>query len=104
MNIYIRTQNKLRLICNPSFEIYDGAILDLNSKVVLGEYANNERCLEILDEIQELLTPHLEPLIVEEKKGEEINFDFVNQPSGAIYSGTATITEHQTVVYQMPKE
>ena len=61
MNLWIRSQDKLKLVnnCNLyiSNEIRNEYIIeDLNNKYLkLGTYATKERALEVLDEIQGLL-------------------------------------------------
>ena len=64
MDLWIRSQDKEKLLLINTLAIADdtvGSILgygiDGRIKVCLGDYGNNERALEVLDEIQKLLQP-----------------------------------------------
>ena len=64
MNLWIRTQDRKKLVLINTLAIADddsGSILgfgiDGHVKVELGDYDTEERALEVLDEIQELLEP-----------------------------------------------
>ena len=56
--MWIRTQNKMMLVeCN-KFEILDNEIIfgsPFSEYIALGSYATHERCLEVLDEIEECI-------------------------------------------------
>lgn len=61
MELWIRSQNKKKLVkvndVENTFDSTEGHfITDINGRI-LGKYDSNERCLEIMDEIQKLLTP-----------------------------------------------
>lgn len=64
MNLWIRTQDRKKLILINTLAIAEntsrsilGFGIDGHVKVELGDYDTEERALEVLDEIQELLEP-----------------------------------------------
>ena len=58
--LWVRSQNKRVLIPNPNFSIdIDGTIVsefDFNKSLILGKYKNEQRAIEVLDEIEKGLT------------------------------------------------
>ena len=64
MNLWIRTQDRKKLVLINTLAIAEntsrsilGFGIDGHVKVELGDYDTEERTLEVLDEIQELLEP-----------------------------------------------
>lgn len=64
MNLWIRTQDRKKLVLINTLAIAEntsrsilGFVIDGHVKVELGDYDTEERALEVLDEIQELLEP-----------------------------------------------
>ena len=64
MNLWIRTQDRKKLVLINTLAIAEntsrsilGFGIDSHVKVELGDYDTEERALEVLDEIQELLEP-----------------------------------------------
>lgn len=64
MNLWIRTQDRKKLVLINTLSIAEntsrsilGFGIDGHVKVELGDYDTEERALEVLDEIQELLEP-----------------------------------------------
>lgn len=90
MELWIRSQNKERLlklndiILNANYCIEDGGIygyrMFANGKVYLGIYETKERCIEILDEIQDKMRDRY------------------------ILQGSMIHPTPNVIVYEMPKE
>lgn len=116
MNLWIRSQNKMnlesvhgvsinylnkkQLICNyePDFIGNQGEYC-----VLLGEYATEERALEVLDEITNLIKPKY---LIRIDNHESIN-DFLNNENNSYVSaeGVGMVSNiNQTLYYEMPKE
>lgn len=99
MELWIRSQDKTTLTKTETLVIEDNMIVDYYQKrIVLGEYKSEERALEVLDEIDDILKPRM----VLTKLG-----DIVTKTcDGTIYSkpNEYDIKEMSTYVYQMPKD
>ena len=86
MNLWIRSQDKMKLVNNCNLYISDAikdeyVIEDLNNKYLkLGTYKTKSRALEVLDEIQQLLV------------------EYVN------FNGYEIVNKFTSRVYEMPEE
>ena len=105
MELWIRTQDKKDLI-KVDYISYEIAIEDKHilwyKSIDLGTYKTEERALEVLDEIQELLDPKPRWICTQ-------HTEFDSKEKGLI--GFATYKEEpkieklsDTIVYEMPKE
>lgn len=113
MDLWIRTQykyellqvNKLAVGIEPetNFITIEGGINDF--EYILARYETEARALEVLDEIQKLLTPQIYELMRKIQKK-----DLSPQGIYNVYAvencqtGQVDIKELSTIVYQMPKE
>lgn len=109
MDLWIRTQNKgLHQIIGISepIGVSDEFVLigcTFNERIKLGVYKTEERALEVLDEITNLIKPKY--LIRMDNHG-PVN-DFLNNENNSYVSatGVGTVTNiNQTLYYEMPKE
>lgn len=105
MDLWIRSQDReiLRRVDCIYLNVREyGCTID-NGVNVLGRYRTQERGLEVLNEIQKLLTPQIFALtnnIKENKKDAELTncYALVGSKNGI------DIKELSTVVYEMPKD
>ena len=106
MELWIRSQDKNSLI--KANNIYsdvlpeDGyyKIFNMPDEDILGKYLTKERALEVLDEIQRLITPTIEynPVVKKEESWEE-------EYQRTVLKGyDVKIEQSITYVYEMPKE
>ena len=94
MELWIRSQDKERLILAQNLDIYDCTLEDdeeehwwiEESGIDLGEYTSKERALEVLDEIEEHIQKQGQSYILTDEKG---------LPAGLRNYGN---------IYEMPKE
>ena len=102
MNIWIRNQKKDGLYKVSGFEICDNdvcVITEQSELTTVGEYDTKERCMEILDEIQNLLQPKI-----------TIANTFVSQSPSVVQpliinsNDNTKIEQLNTIVYEMPEE
>lgn len=104
MNLWIRSQNKKNLVEVSSIQIiklndsnkyalisYNDVIGDFN----LGIYVNEERALEVLDEIQKILIPKIQVTSEFKKSDLTGNCNWIDKKE---------IMQFNTYVYEMPKE
>lgn len=107
MNLWIRTQNKELLFKVDYIDAQiENGYLYTHTKdgyKCLGEYATKERALEILDEIQNLLTPQIFALI-ENMRNNRQDTKLTNVFCIDNGNGQLDVKELSTVVYQMPEE
>ena len=107
MDLWIRSQNKMMLLKIDNAFIDDGTICTYSGDdaFILGEYATKERALEVLDEIQKLLTPQVCELAKKIVNNEYNDYNKLTNVY-AIMDGTGTVnvSEISTVIYKMPKE
>ena len=103
MDLYIRSQDKMKLVNNCNLYISNEirneyVIEDLSNKYLkLGTYKTKERALEVLGEIQKIL----EPQLIIKNSGKIIgSFEDTIIREGATYE----LKELSTYVYEMPKE
>lgn len=99
MELWIRTQNKKTLLKVDMINI--NSIRLISNGYVLGEYKTNERALEVLDEIQDLIKPKIITTNYEceiKENLSKLNFDLEMIPQ------KTEIKELSTYVYEMPKE
>ena len=113
MDLWIRSQDRCELRKvngvvmaqeGKFFAIYP-VVKELGELEFLGHYKSEERALEVLDEIQKLLTPQVCELA---KKIANNEYNDYNKLTNiyAIMDGTGTVnvSEISTVIYEMPKE
>lgn len=98
MNLWIRSQDKKELRCNPKFGIdmveNDCYIVDRYSfekGIILGKYATEKRALEVLDEIQAFIENNCID-------------DLPSHNNSPYHNSPYPITNTRNKVYQMPKE
>ena len=114
MELWIRSQNKGKLVNVKALSLYDNNVIKnafvlnddpdysnisiiANDNYNLGTYATKERALEVLEEIQKILKPQLNI----KDSGKIIgSFEDTIIREGATYE----IKELSTYVYEMPKE
>ena len=108
MELWIRSQDKLKLVSNCNLYISNEfmnefVIEDLSNKYLrLGTYKTKERALEVLDEIQNILKPKY--ILDTSSIKPDGKFYIDNGKLCQNYSGNAKIEELSTFVYQMPAE
>lgn len=103
MELWIRSQNKGALIKVEMLGNTDGIIHSYSgvNKTVLGKYKSDERALEILDEIQNILMPKC---IINSKS---MKFSEPYEKNGIVLmdcNADARWEQLNTYVYEMPKE
>lgn len=89
--IWIRTQDKKRLVNCKDIEVIDCIVIsnyDKQDYFKLGVYQTNERALKVLDEIQKVI-----------EQNQTIMYEYVHSESKKI-----EYTYPQNVIYEMPKE
>lgn len=93
MNLWIRSQDKKELRSNPKLGIEnDYYIVDrynIDRAIILGQYATEERALEVLDEIQETMCL------------DEFNYENKEKTS---YQDCYRYKSNIIAIYEMPKE
>lgn len=107
MKLYIRSQDRMRLIPNPNLYVVESEsreVTYIGDTMVghIGEYKTKERALEVLDEIQDILNPKI--MLINNSKE---SFDNFLESGGIIVQPSNTKTDFQqldTCVYQMPQE
>lgn len=99
MDLWIRSQNRKALINVKQIRINGLDIMCLNGEL-LGTYKTEERALEVLNEIQNILQPKIsvKPTIEEDMNPEYIHKHFVSNGK------EVDVVELNTYVYEMPKE
>lgn len=101
MELWIRTQNKKTLLKVDMINI--NSIRLISNGYVLGEYKTNERALEVLDEIQNMIKPILintEYHSEIKQDTDKVSFDVVMTP----IEDKITYLQPNVIVYEMPKE
>ena len=99
MELWIRSQDKKLLYKPSNLEIYDGGNKSNNHFFIkdcgdyLGEYETEERALEVLDEIQNIIIGRF-----------AVNLDFKGAFSKNFTQEEAELTLKKIAVYEMPKE
>jgi hypothetical protein len=104
MDLWIRSQSRSRLIKATDVHLdYDTMIKC--DKHIVADYSTTERALEVLDEIQKLLTPQVCELAKKIANNEYSDYNKLTNIY-AIMDGTGTVnvSEISTVIYEMPKE
>ena len=109
MELWIRSQDKETLIKIDRLDV-DGNKIQANFKshfsgcdyVILGTYESNDRALEVLDEIQNILNPKyiLDASSIKPDGDSWVENGIIMQN----YNANASIEELSTVVYQMPEK
>lgn len=114
MELWIRSQNRRHLMKPSNLEcgidqglwFINGYSVDEVDNLDLGYYATEERCLEILDEIQKLLNPQ-QLLVVRKDFDNEAKIELL----GARQSGITLMEnskldfyQYSSYVYEMPQE
>lgn len=96
MELWIRSQDKRTLLKTNRIDVDDTDIICWDndyrcSETYMGKYKTQKRALEVLDEIQNLMTPKIRfNSIISTKKLEKYKSEFI--PSNSI------------IVYEMPKD
>lgn len=113
MDLFIRSQDKTRIIKFDNVYIYNNktankfeirAIVFENTPIILGEYKTQERCLQILDEIQKITTPFK---ICTTNDIENCSYYSVEHIAKCIYESLENHykdVELEYYTYQMPEE
>ena len=101
MELWIRSQNKRSLHCVRNIKINGLDIMCFGAEV-LGTYSSEERALEVLNEIQELIQPTFITTGYD-CKCKENPFDKLSFNLEIIPTKTE-VKELSTYVYEMPKE
>lgn len=93
MDLWIRSQNRKELRPNPKLGIEKDYYIvdryDFDRAIILGQYATEERALEVLDEIQEYM------------QVDKDNYEGVNKVA---YQECAVYKSDYLMIYKMPKE
>ena len=110
MDLWIRSQNRKMMERAVAVKIAhykeDGKMSNsivINNDYIFGEYATEERTLEVLDEITNLIKPKY---LIRIDNHESIN-DFLNNENNSYVSaeGVGMVSNiNQTLYYEMPKE
>lgn len=111
MNLWIRSQDKLSLVKPLDLELYSclkTPICDENTTdiraylskqeddyIILGTYTTKERALEVLDEIQKILTPKIQVTPEFRKSDLTGNCQWIDKQE---------LIQYNTYVYEMPEE
>ena len=111
MDLWIRSQDREILVkCNCIDIMWVEGIPNIfvNGKFpdyIVANYTTKERALEVIDEIQKLLTPQVCALAKKIVNNEYNDYNKLTNVY-AIMDGTGTInvSEISTVIYEMPKE
>lgn len=117
MNLWIRSQNRQKLmkVCNIVWQdcaIVDGNKVDANFLIgvnnydndVLGTYESKERALEVLDEIQKILQPQLDIITSNIEQRELTDNHFIQTKIIPNFIEDIKFQYTKTYVYEMPKE
>lgn len=110
MELWIRSQDRKEIRPQPKLGIdkleglyYIVDRYDFERAYILGKYETEERAIEILDEIQNILSPKY---ILDSSSIKTIGNSYYDE-NGMIYqkySANGTIKEISTVVYKMPEK
>ena len=109
MDLWIRTQKRLDIFKVNNVQIMgcDIYTYTADGNYTLGEYDSTDRALEVLDEIQKLITPQIVSLLNNIKEGKNYNLNELTNVyaySLGLPKPELEIKELSTVVYEMPKE
>lgn len=106
MNLWVRSQDGMKLVNNCNLYISNEirneyVIEDLNNKYLkLGTYKTKKRAIEILDEIQNILSPKY---ILDSSSITPDDNWVENGIIMQLYNTNAEIKELSTFIYQMPE-
>lgn len=104
MELWIRIQNRYRLLKVEDIIVSGDDICCDNEKgrLILGTYKNEERALEVLDEMQNILQPKyiLDSSSIKPDGDSWAENGMILQK----YNANARVEELSTYVYKMPKE
>ena len=111
MDLWIRSQNRKMMERAVAVKIAhykeDGKMSNsivINNDYIFGEYATEERTLEVLDEITDLIKPKY---VIRVDNHEDINNKFLKNKKNDYVSVSgfgSVINVNQTLYYEMPKE
>ena len=103
MDLWIRSQNKGALIKVEMLGNTDGIIHSYSgvNKTILGEYKSDERAIEVLDEIQNILNPMI---VFKNCNCTKDMLDKIKEVGACVVSDNSHIEQLSTCVYEMPKE
>lgn len=118
MELWIRSQDKTKLVkvtelyidipadfVQSGFGVYTKLKTEYNRVDILGIYKTKERASEVLDEIQNILSPKRilkVDYILDQKTIQELSKKFDNQY--IVLDEKAEVQQVDTYVYEMPKE
>lgn len=103
MELWIRSQNKKRLIKCEEIEVVNNWIC-VNKEINVGSYLQNgeKRALEVLDEIQNLIKPIM---LFQNCECDNNTLKAIKKIGACMVNNDARIEQiNQTVLYQMPEE
>ena len=115
MDLWIRSQTRIGLISAKLIYVRSALRVKgeekkdvyqvIASDEIVAEYSTKERALEVLDEIQKILTPQIFELMRKVQKKDFNCKDIYNVYAVEnCQTGEVDIKELSTIVYQMPKE
>lgn len=113
MELWIRTQDKKKLLKPNDIFFVNGCLYDRSDydSTELGDYENNQRCMEIIDEIQSLMQNGNNHLITlkDDCDGEtyEQLLDLISKNKLGMLRCTNEVQVHpltEYIIYQMPSE
>lgn len=113
MELWIRTQKKDRLLKPNNIFFVNGDIYDRDERdtALLGEYENNKRCFEIIDEIQSLMENGNNHIITLKDDLDRENYeqllDLINKNKLGVLCCTNEVEVHpltEYIIYQMPEK
>lgn len=99
MELWIRSQKKTSLVKAESVTYSNNYFVIVNGKSV-GDYESEQRCIEILDEIQKILS---DTILLVNNSGKE-TLDNLYGNGIALMNGNEKIEQLSTYVYQMPEK
>lgn len=104
MDLWIRSQDRKKLINVNELKIEtvkDGNTFIYSDVTDLGTYSTKERALEVLEEIQMLLTPKM---IIKNEGRDCVALDGTIYRTNLVSNVNSDIQQLSTYVYQMPEE
>lgn len=113
MDLWIRSQDKTRFIKCVGLEIRENkqnqefglALKSDGSSYIMAKYKTVNRALDVIDEIQKLLTPQVCELAQKIVNNEYSDYNKLTNVYAIMDScGTVNVSELSTVIYEMPEE
>ena len=103
MDLWIRSQDKTRLIKIDYLKVFDDKVL--GGSCFLGEYCTEQRALEVLDDIQNLLFTRI--MCKADTTDDEADLLFCKESQGKMIPDTMLFAKPinlNSIVYQMPEK